>query len=71
VCYSEYVVIGPRPWEANILVGDEEGEEIAEIKKGEDRKSFNLIRKKMVMNGLLLRRFMANFALFNFCTGPK
>ena len=42
---SEYVIIGPRPWEAKIFLDHDHGEEIAEIKKGEDQKSFKLIRK--------------------------
>jgi nucleotide-binding universal stress UspA family protein len=40
---SEYVIIGPRPWEAKIFLDHDQGEEIAEIKKGEDQKSFKLI----------------------------
>ena len=43
---SEYVIIGPRPWEAKIFLDPNRSEEIAEIKKGEDQKSFKLIRKK-------------------------
>ena len=39
---SKYVVVGPRPWEASILLDGEGGEEIAEIKKGDDQKSFKL-----------------------------
>jgi hypothetical protein len=42
---SDYVIIGPRPWEAKIFLDHDQGEEIAEIKKGEDQKSFKLIRK--------------------------
>ena len=42
---SEYVIIGPRPWEAKIFLDHDHGDEIAEIKKGEDQKSFKLIRK--------------------------
>jgi len=37
---SDYVIIGPRPWEAKIFLDLDHGEEIAEIKKGEDQKSF-------------------------------
>jgi hypothetical protein len=36
---SEYVIIGPRPWAAKIFLDHDHGEEIAEIKKGEDQKS--------------------------------
>jgi hypothetical protein len=39
---SGYVVKGERPWEAKIFL--EDGEKIAEIKKGEDLKSFKLVR---------------------------
>jgi hypothetical protein len=39
---SEYVIRGPRPGEARIFLDDEE---IAKIKNGEDRKSFELISK--------------------------
>jgi hypothetical protein len=42
---SEYVIVGPRPWEAKIYLDGDRSEEIAEIKKGEDHKSFKLIRK--------------------------
>ena len=42
---SEYVIIGPRPWEAKVFPDHDHGQEIAEIKKGEDQKSFKLIRK--------------------------
>jgi hypothetical protein len=36
------VIKGPKPWEARVFLG-EGGKEIAEIKKGEDRKSFKLL----------------------------
>jgi hypothetical protein len=42
---SEYVIIGPRPWEAKIFLDQVQSEEVAEIKRGEDQKSFKLIRK--------------------------
>src|ERR671938_44303 len=42
---SGYVIIGPRPWEAKIFLDQDHGDEIAEIKKGDDQKSFKLIRK--------------------------
>lgn len=38
------MIKGTKPWEAKIYVG-EGGEEIAEIKKGEDQKSFKLLAK--------------------------
>ncbi len=42
---SEYVIIGPRPWEAKIFLDHAHGEEIAEIKKGEIRRASNLLEK--------------------------
>jgi hypothetical protein len=40
------VVKGPKPWEAKVFLGEEGGkEEIAEIKKGDDQKSFKLLAK--------------------------
>ncbi len=42
--HSEYVIKGPKPWEAGVFLG-EDGKEIAEIKKGGDRKSFKLLAK--------------------------
>ena len=42
---SKYVIIGPRSWKAKIFLDHAHGEEIAEIKKGEDQKGFKLIRK--------------------------
>ena len=42
---SEYVIIGRRPWEAKIFLDHDHVEEIGEIKKGDDQKSFKLIRK--------------------------
>jgi hypothetical protein len=41
---SEYVIKGPKPWEARVYLG-EGGEEIAEIKKAGDQKSFKLLAK--------------------------
>jgi hypothetical protein len=38
------VIKGPKPWEARVYLG-EGGEEIAEIKKAGDHKSFKLIAK--------------------------
>jgi hypothetical protein len=62
---SEYVIIGPRPWEAKIFLDHDHGEEIAEIKKGEDQKSFKLIAKNdEIISGLLIRVRMASFVLF-------
>jgi hypothetical protein len=44
--YLEYVIKGPKPWEAKVfLKGDDSDGEIAEIKKGDDLKSFKLVRK--------------------------
>ena len=42
---SEYVIKGPKPWEAKVFLEEEGGKEIAEIKKGEDQKSFKLLAK--------------------------
>jgi hypothetical protein len=42
--HSEYVIKGPKPWEARVFLG-EGGKEIAEIKKGGDQKSFKLLAK--------------------------
>jgi len=42
---SEYVIICRRPWEAKIFLDHDHVEEIGEIKKGDDQKSFKLIRK--------------------------
>ena len=42
--YSEYVIKGPKPWEARVYLG-KGGKEIAEINKGEDQKSFKLLAK--------------------------
>jgi hypothetical protein len=61
---SEYVIIGPRPWEAKIFLDHDHGEEIAEIKKGEDQKSFKLIRKNDRHKWTLTRMCMASFVLF-------
>jgi hypothetical protein len=58
---SEYVVVGPRPWEARILLDGEGGEEIA---SGMIRRVSNLLEKMIVINGFLLRMYMANFDLF-------
>jgi hypothetical protein len=46
------------------LVSDKDGEEIAEIKKGEDWKSFKLIGKKIVMNGTLTKKVHGEFRPF-------
>ena len=62
---SEYVVIGPRPWEAKILIGDKDGEEIAEIKKGEDQKSFKLIRKNDGHEWTLTKKVHGEFRPFS------
>jgi hypothetical protein len=62
---SEYVVIGPRPWEAKILVGEKDGEEIAEIKKGEDQKSFKLIRKNDGHEWTLTKKVHGEFRPFS------
>ncbi|HJT49069.1 MAG TPA: hypothetical protein VJ729_12880 [Nitrososphaeraceae archaeon] len=63
---SEYVVIGPRPWEARILAGDKvDGEEIAEIKKGEDQKSFKLVRKKDGHEWTLTKKVHGEFRPFS------
>ena len=39
------MIKGPKPWEAKVFLGKEGGKEIAEIKKGEDQKSFKLLAK--------------------------
>lgn len=40
------MIKGPKPWEAKVfLEEDEGGKEIAEIKKGDDQKSFKLLAK--------------------------
>ncbi|HEY6885241.1 MAG TPA: hypothetical protein VI278_14505, partial [Nitrososphaeraceae archaeon] len=38
----EYIINGPKPGEAKII---SEGEEVADIKKGEDQRNFKLITK--------------------------
>jgi hypothetical protein len=62
---SEYVIIGPRPWEAKILLDRDGGEEIAEIKKGEDQKSFKLIRKKDGHEWILTKNVHGEFRPFS------
>jgi hypothetical protein len=60
---SEYVTIGPRPWEAKIFLDHDHSEEIAEIKE-RIRRASNLLEKMMAISGLLLRRCMTSFVLF-------
>jgi hypothetical protein len=62
---SKYVVVGPRPWEARILLDGEDGEEIAEIKKGNDQKSFKLIRKKDGHKWILTKNVHGEFRPFS------
>jgi hypothetical protein len=62
---SEYLVVGPRPWEAKIFLDGEGGEEIAEIKKGEDQKSFKLIRKKDGHKWILTKNVHGEFRPFS------
>jgi hypothetical protein len=59
---SKYVVVGPRPWEASILL---DGEEIAEIKKGDDQKSFKLIRKRDGHKWILTKNVHGEFRPFS------
>jgi hypothetical protein len=62
---SEYVIIGPRPWEAKIFPDHDHGEEIAEIKKGEDQKSFKLIRKNDGQKWILTKNVDGEFRPFS------
>ena len=62
---SEYVIIGPRPWEAKIFLDHDYGDEIAEIKKGEDQKSFNLIRKNDGLKWTLTKKVHGEFRPFS------
>src|SRR6476661_1708313 len=62
---SEYVIIGPRPWEAKIFLDHDQGEEIAEIKKGEDQKSFKLIRKNDGHKWTLTKKVHGKFRPFS------
>jgi hypothetical protein len=62
---SEYVIIGPRPWEAKIFLDHEHGEQIAEIKKGEDQKSFKLIRKNDGYEWTLTKNVHGEFRPFS------
>lgn len=39
------MIKGPKPWEAKVFLGKEGDKEIAEIKKGDDEKSFKLLAK--------------------------
>jgi hypothetical protein len=61
---SEYVIIGPRPWEAKIFLDQDHGDEIAEIKKGDDQKSFKLIRKNDGHKWTLTKNVHVSFVLF-------
>jgi hypothetical protein len=61
----EYVIIGPRPWEAKIFLDQVHGEEVAEIKKGEDRKSFKLIRKNDGLMWTLTKKVHGEFRPFS------
>ena len=61
---SEYVTIGPRPWEAKIFLDHDHSEEIAEIKKGEDQKSFKLIRKNDGHKWTLTKKVHGEFRPF-------
>jgi hypothetical protein len=62
---SEYVIIGPRPWEAKIFLDQVQGEEVAEIKKGEDQKSFKLIRKNDGLKWTLTKKVHGEFRPFS------
>jgi hypothetical protein len=62
---SEYVIIGPRPWEAKIFLDHDHGEEIAEIKKGEDQKSFKLIKKNDGHEWTLTKKVHGGFRPFS------
>jgi hypothetical protein len=62
---SEYVIIGPRAWEAKIFLAPDLGEEIAEVKKGEDQKSFKLIRKKDGHVWILSKKVHGEFRPFS------
>jgi hypothetical protein len=62
---SEYVIIGPRPWEAKIFLDHDHGEEIAEIKKGDDQKSFKLIRKNDGQKWTLTKKVHGEFRPFS------
>lgn len=62
---SEYVTIGPRPWEAKIFLDHDHSEEIAEIKKGEDQKSFKLIRKNDGHKWTLTKKVHGEFRPFS------
>ena len=62
---SEYVTIGPRPWEAKIFLDHDHSEEIAEIKKGEDQKSFKLIRKNDGHKWTLTKKLHGEFRPFS------
>lgn len=62
---SEYVIIGPRPWEAKIFLDHDHGEEVADIKKGEDQKSFKLIRKKDGHEWTLTKKVHGEFRPFS------
>ncbi len=62
---SEYVTIGPRPWEAKIFLDHDHSEEIAEIKKGKDQKSFKLIRKNDGHKWTLTKKVHGEFRPFS------
>jgi hypothetical protein len=62
---SEYVTIGPWPWEAKIFLDHDYSEEIAEIKKGEDQKSFKLIRKNDGHKWTLTKKVHGEFRPFS------
>ena len=68
---SEYVIIGPRPWEAKIFLDHDHGDEIAEIKKGEDQKSFKLIRKNDGHKWTLTKNVHGEFRPFSISTKSK
>jgi hypothetical protein len=61
----EYVIIAPRPWEAKIFLDQVHGEEVAEIKKGEDQKSFKLIRKNDGLMWTLTNKVHGEFRPFS------
>ena len=62
---SDYIVVGPRPWEARIFLDSNDGEQIAEIKKGDDQKSFKLIRNKDGHEWTLTKKVHGEFRPFS------
>jgi len=62
---SEYVIICRRPWEAKIFLDHDHVEEIGEIKKGDDQKSFKLIRKNDGLKWTLTKKVHGEFRPFS------